>query len=146
MTYWIASTNRQNWNIIQKQKVWGIPKRHKTIYARVNKVDYLLIFVSQQKDGQIIHPSVITGAYQITDKYEDMSPLFSVPPQMRDERFPFRFKIKPVKIFKEPVEIKPLIPELGFVTNITMWYGHFKQAMREIPEEDYQRIVKLGKE
>ncbi len=34
---------------------------------------------------------------------------------------------------------------LGFVTNKTQWSGHFRQAMREIPEEDYKRIMKIGK-
>ena len=72
-------------------------------------------------------------------------PLFTAPPQMGDEVFPFRFRLKPVKIFKEPIEIKPLIPELGFVTNKTTWSGHFRQAMREIPEEDYRKIISAGK-
>ncbi|HOW06164.1 MAG TPA: EVE domain-containing protein, partial [Methanospirillum hungatei] len=44
-----------------------------------------------------------------------------------------------------PVEIKPLIPELGFVTNKTMWSGHFRQAMREIPDEDYRKIISVAK-
>lgn len=64
---------------------------------------------------------------------------------MGDEVFPYRFRLKPVKIFRQPVEIKPLIPELGSVTNKTMWSGHFRQAMREIPEEDYQKIMTAGK-
>jgi len=64
---------------------------------------------------------------------------------MGDEVFPYRFRLKPVKVFNVPVEIKPLIPDLGFVTNKTQWFGHFKQAMREIPEEYYKRIMKMGK-
>jgi len=84
------------------------------------------------------------GEYKVTELFEDTSPLFIAPPQMGDEVFPYRFRLKPVKIFKQPVEIKPLIPELGFVTNKKMWSGHFRQSMREIPEGDYLRIVKDG--
>lgn len=39
---------------------------------------------------------------------------------MGDEVFPYRFRLRPEKIFRLPVEIKPLIQELGFVTNKTM--------------------------
>ena len=88
-----------------------------------------------------VFPSVIMGEYKVTELFVYDSPLFTAPPQMGDEVFPFRFRLKPVKIFKEPIEIKPLIPDLGFVTNKTMWSGHFRQAMREIPKEDYQKIV-----
>jgi predicted RNA-binding protein len=53
-------------------------------------------------------------------------------------------RLKPIKIFKEPVEFKPLIPKLSFITNKTMWTGHIRVAMREIPEEDYQLILNRG--
>ena len=34
------------------------------------------------------------------------------------------------------------IPDLKFITNKKMWSGHIRgQAMREIPEEDYQRVM-----
>lgn len=83
------------------------------------------------------------GEYTVTELFEDITPLFTAPPQMGEEVFPFR--LKPMKIFKEPVEINSCIPELGFVTNKTIWSGHFRQAMREIPLEDYQRIIAAGR-
>ena len=144
MTHWIASTNRQNWKIIQTHNIWGIAKRHKNTHARVQRGDTLVIFVSQQKEGEKILPSAITGAYEITDIYEDITPLFTAPPQMGDERFPYRFKLKPLKIFSKPLEFKPLIPDLQFITNKVMWTGHLRTAMREIPEEDYELIVQKG--
>jgi predicted RNA-binding protein len=144
MTYWIASTNLRNWEIIKTHNIWGIAKRHKTIHSRVKIGDSLLIFVSQQKEGDDVLPSAITGVYEITDIYEDSSPLFTAPPQMGSEVFPYRFKLKSVKIFTKPLEFKPLIPILQFITNKVMWTGHLRVAMREIPEEDYQLILKKG--
>ncbi|KAF5083063.1 EVE domain protein [anaerobic digester metagenome] len=142
MTIWIASGNRENWEVVRKHNIWGVPKKSKGLHSRVKVGDTILIYARSETHGWEILPSFIFGEYKVTELFEDNTPLFTAPPQMGDEVFPFRFRLKPVKIFKEPVEIKPLIPELGFVTNKTMWSGHFRQAMREIPEEDYQKIVK----
>jgi predicted RNA-binding protein len=51
-------------------------------------------------------------------------------------------KLRPVAAFAKPLEFKPLIPDLKFITNKTMWSGHLRIAMREIPEEDYRFILK----
>lgn len=145
MNHWIASTNRTNWAIIKQNNIWGIPKRNVSIHSRVHPGDHLLIFISQQKEGDTLLPSAITASYEITQTYIDDTPLFTPPPQMGDERFPYRFKLKPIKVFKEPLEFKPLIPELIFITNKTMWTGHLRVSMREIPEVDYDLIMQKGR-
>ena len=40
------------------------------------------------------------------------------------ETFPWRVKIKPIKIFDKPIKFKPLIPKLKFITNKKKWSGH----------------------
>jgi len=43
--------------------------------------------------------------------------------------------------FDKPIEFKPLIPKLRFITNKKRWSGHLMgKAMREIPEEDFKLI------
>jgi hypothetical protein len=64
---------------------------------------------------------------------------------MGDEVFPFRMKVRPIATFLEPLEFKPLIPDLKFITNKTMWSGHLRIAMREIPEEDYRLHPQAGR-
>ena len=143
MTHWIASSNRDNWKILEKKHIWGVPKRNKSLMQRVKPGDTILVYVRQEKEGDTILPSAVTGAYEvISEPYEDHSRLFITPPQMGDEVFPFRMKVRPVAVFTEPLEFKPLIPDLKFITNKTMWSGHLRIAMREIPEEDYQFILK----
>lgn len=145
MAIWIASGNRQNWEVVKKHNIWGVPKRSKGLHSRVKPGDTILMYVRSETHGDTVLPSAIMGEFKVTELFEDGKPLFTAPPQMGDEGFPYRFRLKPVKIFKEPVEIKPLIPDLGFVTNKTMWSGHFRQAMREIPDEDYRKILSAGK-
>ncbi len=146
MVRWFASSNRDNWEIIRKKNIWGIPKRNKSIIERVKPGDSILIYVAQKKEGDTILPSAVVGAFEIVSEgYEDVKPIFITPESMGDEVFPNRVKLKPIKIFKEPVEFKPLIPKLEFIKNKIMWTGHIRVAMREIPEGDYQRILKSAK-
>ncbi len=145
MAIWIASGNRENWEIVKKHNIWGVPKRNKGLHSRVKVGDTVLMYARSETHANEVFPSIILGEFRVTELFEDSTQLFTAPPQMGDEVFPYRFRLKPVKIFKTPVELKPLIPELGFVTNKTMWSGHFRQAMREIPQEDYQTIIAAGR-
>ena len=143
MTHWIASSNRDNQKILEKKHVWGVPKRNRNLMHRVKPGDTILIYVRQEKEDDTILSSAITGAYEVvSEPYEDHSRLFTTPPHMGDEVFPFRMKVRPVAVFAEPLEFKPLIGDLKFITNKTMWSGHLRIAMREIPEEDYRFVLK----
>ena len=96
--------------------------------------------------GDTILPSAITAAYEITSKpFVDVSQVFIKPSTMQGEEvFTYRVKLKPVKIFKEPLDFKSLIPKLEFITNKKQWTGHLRTAMRTIPEEDYEYILKAA--
>ncbi|UUX92981.1 EVE domain-containing protein [Methanoplanus endosymbiosus] len=149
MTVWIASTNRENWEVIEKKNLWGVPKRNKNSIGRSNPGDKILIFVRQEKTDvkDEIIPSAITGAFEIvSEPFEDESPVFKKPPTMPGEEFfPYRVKLKPVEIFDEPLDFKSLIPELEFITNKKQWTGHLRTAMRTIPDADYEYIMKAAK-
>jgi len=143
MTHWIASSNRANQKILDQKQIWGVPRRNKALMNRVKPGDTILMYVRQEKEGDTILPSAITGAYEVAaEPYEDHSRLFVTPPHMGDEVFPYRMKVRPIKVFAEPLEFKPLIGDLKFITNKTMWSGHLRVAMREIPEEDYRLILR----
>ena len=147
MAHWIASSNRDNQKILDKKRIWGVPKRNKNLLQRVKPGDTILVYVRQEKEGDTILPSAITGAYEVvSEPYEDHSRIFTTPEHMGDEVFPFRMKVRPVAVFAKPLEFKPLIGDLRFITNKTMWSGHLRVAMREIPEEDYHLILKRAGE
>jgi len=95
--------------------------------------------------GEVI-PSRITGIYEvISEIYEDKRPLFITPNFLGNESFPYRIKVKQIKAFKDPIPFKSLVPEMSFIKNKNKWMAYLRTAMREIPEDDYQRIVKEGK-
>lgn len=147
MEHWLAISNRANSDITIKQRIWGVPKRSINQISRTRPGDTLLVYVGQQViDRETTLPPAITGCFEITSEvYEDMPRIFTTPPKLGDEIFPLRIKLRPIRVFDPPVEFKPLIPKLTFITNKTQWSGHIRgQAMRTIPEEDYRLIMNQG--
>ncbi len=140
---WLCISTRANDEVTRKKLIWGVANRYQNTIARVKKSDTLLMYTMQEiADGEVI-PSVVTGIYEASSEvYEDNSSIFVAPKAIGSEVFPLRVKVKPVKIFKEPIPFKPLVPKLTFIKNKTMWSGSIRTAMRVIPEEDYQTIIK----
>ena len=65
MTHWIASSNRDNWKVLDAKHIWGVPKRNKTLMQRVKPGDTILVYVRQEKEDDTILPSAITGSYEV---------------------------------------------------------------------------------
>lgn len=140
---WLAISNRENSDISIRKHVWGVPRRYTNVIQRVKPGDIICMYVGQKLVDKEILPPAITSVFEVVSPvYEESSKIFTSPKKLGNEIFPLRIKLKPLTIFKEPVEFKPLIPRLKFITNKKMWSGHIRgQAMREIPEEDYQLII-----
>lgn len=146
LTRWLCISTRANDEVTRKKNIWGVAKRFANTIAKVKKGDTLLMYTMQDIVDRKVILSAITGIYEvISNPYEDESPLFVTPKALGNEVFPLRIKVKPVKIFVEPIPFKPLVPEMSFIKNKSMWSGSIRTAMRFIPEEDYQKIVKSGK-
>jgi len=143
MARWLAISNRENSDISIRKNVWGVPRRYTNVIQRVKPGDTICMYVGQKLVDKEILPPAITSVFEVVSPvYEESSKVFTSPKKLGNEIFPLRIKLKPLTIFKEPVEFKPLIPRLKFITNKKMWSGHIRgQAMREIPEEDYQLII-----
>jgi predicted RNA-binding protein len=143
---WLCISTRANDEVTRKKNAWGVAKRYAAIIARVKKGDTLLMYARQESVEKEVIPSAIRGIYEVlSEVYEDEDPLFVTPKFLGNEVFPYRIKVKQVKVFAQPVPFKPLVPEMSFIKNKTMWSGSIRTAMRVIPEEDYQKIVKAGK-
>ena len=145
MAYWLCITNEENWNVIKEKNIWGVPQRHKNTIAKVKPGDKCLIYVmSTKKDKGVIPPRIVAAYEIISDVFEDRSRIFKSLPG-RNEVFPYRVKLKPIKIFEKPIDFKSLIPELNFIKNKKKWTGHIQgKAMWDIPEEDFKLIIKRG--
>jgi predicted RNA-binding protein len=141
-TRWLCISTRANDEVTRKRQIWGVAKRFVNTIGRVKKGDTLLMYTMQENVDREIIPSAITGIYEaVSDVFEDESPLFVTPKALGNELFPLRIKVKPVKIFSQPLQFKPLVSEMSFIKNKVMWSGSIMTAMRVIPEADYETIL-----
>ena len=142
MKYWLCITTEENWKVIKEKNIWGVSQRHKNTIAKVKPGDKCLIYVMSTRKNKEVIPPKIVGAYEvISEVFEDRSMIFKSPPG-KSEIYPYRIKLKPIKIFEKPLDFKSLIPELKFIKNKKRWTGHIQgKAMREIPKEDYESIM-----
>ena len=148
MAYWLCITNEANWKVIKEKNIWGVPERHKNTIAKVKPSDKLVIYLKQERvNNEVKEPRIVAVYEVISEPFKDSTRIFSSKGMRSSgETFPWRVKIKPVKIFDKPIELKPLIPKLKFITNKRKWSGHLMgKAMREIPREDYELILKEAK-
>jgi len=140
--YWFCITTRDNWKVVQKKNIWGVPKRHENTIKKVKPRDRLVFYVKQEiKERKVLEPAIV-GIYEVvSEPYVDSTRIFKSP-KGKTENYPIRVKIKCLKIGEIP--FKQLIPKLKFIRNKKKWSGHLMgKAMREIPEEDYKLIESL---
>jgi predicted RNA-binding protein len=143
MAHWICVTNSANWKITKEKKLLGAPRRNKNALSRVKPGDKCLIYVMSETVNRAAKPSEITAEYQAISKcFKDGKKIFHPPLNAPNETFSLRIRLKPLRIFKKPVEFKPLIYGLGFIPNKERWGLSFKgRAVIEIPEADYELII-----
>jgi len=144
MKFWLCITTEENWNVIKQKKVWGVQEKHRKTIGNVKPSDKCLIYVMSTKKGdELISPRIMAAYEVISEVFVDRSRIFKPPVIDKSETFPLRIKLKPIKIFEKPVDFKLLIPKLKFIINKQKWTGHIRgKAMREIPEEDYNLIIR----
>lgn len=145
--YWLCITNRENWNVVQQLKIWGVAERHRNTINKANPGDRLVFYlVSEPIDGERLESAVGGEAEIASEVFKDTRKIFkrgSV--KKKGEIFPLRVNLSNVNPFKEEILFKPLIPHLQFIKNKKKWSGHIQgKAMRLISEEDFNRIVKAG--
>ena len=145
MAYWLCITTEKNWDVIREKNVWGVPERHRNVIAKVKPGDKLVIYIKQERVDNVVKEPRIVGIFEVvSDPFRESTRIFSSKGVRNSgETFPWRVKIKPIKIFDKPIEFKPLIPKLKFITNKKKWTGHLMgRSMREIPKEDYNLILR----
>jgi predicted RNA-binding protein len=129
LKYWLCITNRENWEIVKKRKIWGVPRRRRATIENAEPADFLVFYIMHKKIGGIFE--VVSKAFK--SEKEVFKPI-------KGEIFPYRVKIKAVVIPRKPINFRGLIPKLTFIKNKKMWTGYLRAAMRTIPKSDFRTI------
>ena len=126
-----------------KKESLGVSERFKNIIQKVRQEDKLVFYVMQTRKNSEIIPSRIAGTFEaVSEPFKDSAKIFKK--YKTESTFPYRVKIKPLRIFDELIEFKKLVPKLGFIKNKRYWVGSLRRAMILVSEKDY-RIMVCGK-
>jgi predicted RNA-binding protein len=135
MASWLCILNRENFEVVTKDLVWGVALRHREQLAKAMPGDKCAFYLVREYS--------IGGILEIiSNMYEDTSDIF--PSKMTSgEKYPYRVRLKPINIFKKGVPFKPLVQTLIFITNKKHYGGYIMgKAMRRIPDSDMKLISK----
>ena len=147
MAHWLAISNRENSKVVTEKNIWGVSKRHINTINRAKPGDTLTVYVGQEYiDKDTTLPPALTGTYTIeSDVFENSEKIFKSPPKPGDEIFPYRIRLRPLRRYDPEINFKNLISHLEFIKNKKQWSGHIRgQAMRTIPDNDYELITKAA--
>ena len=130
--YWLCVTTNESWNVVKKQRIWGVSERNRRKIERVKPGDFLVFYVKPKK---------IAGIFKATTKsFEDNERIFGAAGSDQNDVFPYRIRLETVKLAESPIPIEGLVGKLKFITSKTMWRGYFRRAMQIISEEDFSEI------
>jgi predicted RNA-binding protein len=133
VNYWLCVTNEDNWNVVRKLKIWGVPeKRGRRQIESVKAGDHLVFYVTPKRIGGIFKA--------VSEKFESKEKIFSWADFGREEVFPHRVKLESVVVAKEPVSFDKLIGKLSFTKGLRHWSIMLRRAMFEISQKDFEAI------
>lgn len=146
MARWLAISNRENAAIAIQREIWGVSKRYANIIGKVKVGDTLLLYVGHEMGDKGVLPPEIVATFKVSSGVsEDDSKIFKGTKNQPDEIYPYRIKLRPMKVYKQPLDFKSVVPEMEFIRKKNVWGCYLRTAMREISEHDYEKIVKRAR-
>ncbi len=125
--YWLCVTRQENWEVIKKRRIWGVSERQRKSINQTKPDDILVFYVIPKK---------ITGIYRVVSyPYEEQKALFP-----EGGMYPYRVKIEPLIILKEPKDFTPLISLLSITRGKKNWNAILQRVMIKMDENDFRII------
>lgn len=133
VNYWLCVTNEDNWTVVKKQRVWGVPeKRGRRQIETVKPGDYLVFYVTPKRVGGIFKV--------VSEPFESKEKIFSWSDFGREEIFPFRVRLESNVVTKELVAFDKLVGKLSFTKGLKRWSVLLRRAMFKISARDFEVI------
>lgn len=131
---WLCVTSKNYWEVIKKNSIWAMRTKHSASKASLG--DNLLIYLKRELGKDETIPPRIVAVYEVTSEvFKDVSIL---------REFPYKVRLRPTKIPKQPLNFKRLVPNLSFIKNKQNWGADLRgKAMIKVPEKDFEMIMEL---
>jgi len=134
--YWVAITSRGYWEKIIEMGTWGFSEKHSKRVETVKDGDKAIVYLTA--DGRR-YPSSIGGVAQFVGKpwrKREQATLF-------DTFYPIRLKISIQEICEPPLDFKPFMGNVSFVSPGKNWGAALQgQPIKPISKQDYHFLTK----
>ena len=129
--YWLCILSPENYEVVKSNLLWGVSERHKDKLYQIKPHDLLVLYVIGERK--------IKGIYEvISEPYKEETKIFA------DDIYPYRVKLKPIKLSDEGIDLKKFIMQLSiFKRKDRFWAGILQgRAMIELTEQDFNKIFR----
>jgi len=126
---WLFIINNENWEIVRKTNIIG--SEYKSKINLVKEEDIIIIYIKSPYTS-------IVGIFKVILFYKDTKPIF------HEKVYPYRLKLKPIKIAKKSVKIQSLLDDLNFIRNKKKWASNIYggKGIIQLSLKDYNTINK----
>ena len=130
--YWINTVSKDH---VLRGLAGGFTQANhgkKTTLKRLNRGDYIVFYAPKTayQGGEPLQKFVALGRVADAEPYQvTISPDF----------MPYRRKVDFINV--KEADIRPLIPELSFITDPTRWGYMFRFGLFKIPQSDFEKIA-----
>ena len=142
--YWIVTITEENWQLVQRLKIYGAPETLGLKQAReLIKPGDIIIFYIKKKSSKVLGGKFVGAFKVISEWYHEEKPLW--PDEIREGKvkYPWRVKLKPIKL--GVADFKSLVPKLEFIKRKerpnAYLVGTPANLRRPIPEHDAKEII-----
>lgn len=142
--YWIVVIGEDEWEVIRKKNVYGVPETSRTRSPRkLIKPGDIIIFYVKVKGSRYLGGKFVGAFKVVSNWYRESKPLW--PSEVREGKveYPWRIKLKPIKL--GIADFKELISKLVFVEKKEKAHIYFAGTLanfgRPIPERDARIII-----
>lgn len=138
LNYWICITNKENWNVIANEHIWGVKYSQKRNIERIEIGDKIIFYV---KGG------ILKGIFESNSMmYESKEKLFNPHPLYnQNEIYSLRIKLNLITPSILESNIMKILENISFIIKKKNWAVYFFRTLIKISKEDYLNIKKSMK-
>ncbi|MCL0091298.1 EVE domain-containing protein [Dehalococcoidales bacterium] len=142
MANWIVVISEDNLARALEHQLIGVPMSAGRTLSKMKKGDRVVFYISKKRQGQG-GPGASVSEFGPIAEIADEAPTFDEQPiwySKSGEKFPWRRKIKVLSTKR--AKAKGLVNSLSFIKQAENWGAYFLNTLREIPDSDYNLILK----
>jgi len=131
--HWLLFASRNTWKHLQSRGEWAFASKVERKIEGLAENDIGIVYLRSDMDA----PSALGGLIEFSGRLHRISGR-----NLFDQMFPVRIPIIIRKVSDPPIEFKPFVKRICFITNKSNWGSHLQgRAMLRLDDSDYSLLA-----